>query len=367
MSVIPRRSHFILQRFSSSTAIKSMVVSAGANPTSSTLTNVSSSASPPMTQVDVPSSTLPSLTLYGDLNMRPFRNIWMLEELSIPYKHILCKPWSRIAKSVHPMGKVPALLVEYNNGESTTDDGVTTKNSFVVLESAAINTFVGDLSREYNNLNNNPNQTPILVPPTATRERAKYDSLAFFIMTEIDFQSLWIHRKHSDMSDVFGEAPVAVTEAKRQFDNALEAVEKCLSSHGIVLECSHSYCCGDSTDKQFIYCDYCKEAVSQEMFGAFHAHVDEENEVHSCPHATISPTFRTLKARKQSSSLNEGAMFGEDTKKFDAMNDQSHPSKKVVAAAAAAVAAATNRKDLAQEESDPLPFTEDITSQYFDF
>eukprot|EP00970_Alexandrium_tamarense_P003641 scaffold570_cov169-Alexandrium_tamarense.AAC.23 len=225
MSIIPRRSHFILQRFSSSTAIKSMVVSAGANPTSSTLTNVSSSASPPMTQVDVPSSTLPSLTLYGDLNMRPFRNIWMLEELSIPYKHILCKPWSRIAKSVHPMGKVPALLVEYNNGESTTDDGVTTKNSFVVLESAAINTFVGDLSREYNNLNNNPNQTPILVPPPATRERAKYDSLAFFIMTEIDFQSLWIHRKHSDMSDVFGEAPVAVTEAKRQFDNALEAVE----------------------------------------------------------------------------------------------------------------------------------------------
>eukprot|EP00970_Alexandrium_tamarense_P003639 scaffold570_cov169-Alexandrium_tamarense.AAC.21 len=113
------------------------------------------------------------------------------------------------------------------------------------------------------------------------------------------------------------------------------------------------------------------------MFGAFHAHVDEENEVHSCPHATISPTFRTLKARKQSSSLNEGAMFGEDTKKFDAMNDQSHPSKKVVAAAAAAVAAATNRKDLAQEESDPfnfnffahpdVPFTEDITSQYFDF
>jgi hypothetical protein len=67
-------------------------------------------------------------------------------------------------------------------------------------------------------------------------------------------------------------------------------------------------------------------------------------------------------------------MFGEDTKKFDAMNDQSHPSKKV---AAAAVAAATNRKDLAQEESDPfnfnffahpdVPFTEDITSQYFDF
>ncbi|EED89461.1 predicted protein [Thalassiosira pseudonana CCMP1335] len=123
---------------------------------------------------------------------------------------------------------------------------------------------------------------------------------------------------------------------------------------------TRSYCCGDSTVKQFIYCAFCKEAVSQEMFGAFHAHVDEENEVHSCPHATISPTFRALKARKQSSSLNEGAVFGEDTKKFDAVNDQSHPSKKVVAAAATA-----NLKDLVQAES--VPSTEDTTSQYFHF
>jgi hypothetical protein len=53
-------------------------------------------------------------------------------------------------------------------------------------------------------------------------------------------------------------------------------------------------------------------------------------------------------------------MFGEGTKKFDAMNDQSHPSKKVVAAAAAA-----NLKDLVQEES--VPSTEDTTSQYFHF
>jgi glutathione S-transferase len=65
----------------------------------------------------------------------------------------------------------------------------------------------------------------LLVPPPATQLRAKYDSLVLFIMTELDSQALWIHRKHNDLKDVFGEAPIAVAEAKRQFDNALKAME----------------------------------------------------------------------------------------------------------------------------------------------
>ncbi|EED89619.1 predicted protein [Thalassiosira pseudonana CCMP1335] len=165
-------------------------------------------------------------------------------------------------------------------------------------------------------------------------------------------------------------------------ETAYTIVPECLSSHGIVLDCSHCYCCGDSTGKQFIYCAFCKEAVSQEMFGAFHAHVDEENEPHSCPHATVSPTFRALKARKQSPSAvssptlkNEEAVavFGDDMKTVGAMNDRSRPSKKVAAAAA--------RNDLVQEEPGAfnfkganlfaypaaVPSSKDITSQYFDF
>lgn len=49
--------------------------------------------------------TWPKVTLYGDLNMRPFRNAWMLEEIGLPYEHVNCRPWSRRAKGVHPMGK----------------------------------------------------------------------------------------------------------------------------------------------------------------------------------------------------------------------------------------------------------------------
>ncbi|KAL3794173.1 hypothetical protein HJC23_012880 [Cyclotella cryptica] len=185
---------------------------------------------------------LPSLTLYGDLNMRPFRNAWMLQELQLPYKHVPCKPWSRVAKSVHPLGKVPALLVEYPpNATKNVEDNATSngENSFAVMESAAINTYLGDLSREHANSNENEtnHRRFTLVPPPATRERAKYDSLVSFIMTEIDSQSLWIHRKHSDLSNVFGEAPVAVTEARRQFEKALGAMEAELRMEGE--SCSH--------------------------------------------------------------------------------------------------------------------------------
>ncbi|KAL7528536.1 hypothetical protein ACHAXR_006682 [Thalassiosira sp. AJA248-18] len=177
----------------------------------------------------------PKVTIYGDLNMRPFRNGWMLEEIGLPYTHRMCKPWSRVAKSVHPLGKVPALLVECANDDGGCEDG-TAGEKFVVLESAAINTFLGDLAREMSSSSVDfkqkrnvadplpHNSIPTLVPPPATPQRAKYDSLAMFIMTELDAQSLWIHRKHSDLSNVFGDAPTAVREARRQFDNALDAM-----------------------------------------------------------------------------------------------------------------------------------------------
>ena len=195
-------------------------------------------------------SMLPSLTLYGDLNMRPFRNAWMLEELQLPYKHIPCKPWSRTAKSINPLGKIPALMVDYQKG--TTNDKVL---RFVVLESAAINTFLGDLSREYTKFNKNEAVAcPSLVPPPGTIHRARYESLVSFMMTELDAQSLWIHRKHGDLFNVFGEAPIAVREAKRQFDNSLKVMEDelCIGSDG---ECSYLISGGFSAvDILFVHC-----------------------------------------------------------------------------------------------------------------
>ena len=167
--------------------------------------------------------------------MRPFRNIWMLEELGLPYHHVPCRPWSRKAKSVHPLGKVPALAVEYSSNDASGDES----KQFVTLESAAINAYLGDLARETRppprRRDDDPENggargtesyaAPTLVPPPATPERAKYDSLSYFVMTEIDVPSLWIHRKHGDLSEIFGEAPGALVEARKQFEKALAAVE----------------------------------------------------------------------------------------------------------------------------------------------
>lgn len=157
--------------------------------------------------------------------MRPFRNVWMLEEIGCGYQHVNCKPWSKKAKTVHPLGKVPALVVKDDENQQ----------QFTIVESAAINTFLGDLAREIDGC--------VLVPPPATQLRAKYDSLTMFIMTELDFQALWIHRKHSDLKDVFGEAPAAVAEAKRQFDNALAAIEIDLNDEsGYLMSCGFTAC-----------------------------------------------------------------------------------------------------------------------------
>ena len=176
--------------------------------------------------------------------MRPYRNIWMLEEINLPYKHIVCKPWSRVAKSAHPLGKVPALLVEdyYCSSSLKTE-------KFVIIESIAINTFLGDIVNTKHN-NNNIQSLATLVPIPSTPQRAKYDSLALFIATEIDSQSLWIHRKHEALGSVFGIAPIAVKEAKRQFNNALDVMideigdkEYILPSGFSALDIAFVHCC----------------------------------------------------------------------------------------------------------------------------
>lgn len=152
----------------------------------------------------------------------------MLEEIGLPYNHVVCKPWSRVAKSVHPLGKVPALLVDCirrNSSDNDVDDAdAEIGEKFVVLESAAINTFLGDLAREVDVSDGERTIHNLLVPQPATPIRAKYDSLVLFVMTELDAQSLWIHRKHDDLSSIFGEASTAVQEARRQFDNALDVM-----------------------------------------------------------------------------------------------------------------------------------------------
>ena len=135
------------------------------------------------------------LKLVGSARFRPLRNVWMLEELGVKYVHDPARPRSDAARAVNPFGKVPTLV-----------DG-----DVVLYESAAINTYLGDKFRG--------SEAPgeVLVPPAGTALRGRYDQLVCMIISEVDAQGLWMHRKHaSEVAQYIGELNPAATEVARR-------------------------------------------------------------------------------------------------------------------------------------------------------
>ena len=160
------------------------------------------------------SRPLPSLTLVGTPRFRPFRVVWMLEELkdmvpSLEYAHIPAAPQSEEARASHPMGKVPSLRVH---------DSV--EGDFTMIESAAINTWLADRYREYCPADGH------LAPRPGSRCRAAYDSYVHFLMAEADSSGLWIHRKLESLGEkkAFGAVRYALLPARLQFDRAMVGV-----------------------------------------------------------------------------------------------------------------------------------------------
>jgi glutathione S-transferase len=146
-----------------------------------------------------------SLHLMGPAWTRTFRCLWMLEELGVPYEHVDAQPVSRRVKKFNPSGKVPVLLEYEDRSISTSNND---QPSFVLTESVAINTYLGDCYDVHK---------LALVPAVGTRERAIYDATVCSILSELDAQSLWIHRKHEGMGQYFGYIPDAVEHAAQHF------------------------------------------------------------------------------------------------------------------------------------------------------
>ena len=51
-------------------------------------------------------------------------------------------------------------------------------------------------------------------------------------MTELDAHTLYIIRKHSDLKDIYGEAPNALRAAREGFLKQVDVADQTLSSHG---------------------------------------------------------------------------------------------------------------------------------------
>jgi glutathione S-transferase len=151
----------------------------------------------------------PHRVLWGAGTPRTMRAHWILQELGLSYERHPFGPRTGETQTaeftrLNPAQKIPVL-----------QDG-----DFTLTESAAIVTYAGE---KYG-------APGTLVPLPGTQERARYYQWCFFVMTELDAHTLYIVRKHTDLSKIFGEAPAAVQAAKEGFKKQVGVADLTLSS-----------------------------------------------------------------------------------------------------------------------------------------
>lgn len=149
--------------------------------------------------------------VWGIGTSRTLRAHWMLAELDLPYeqRRITSRSGETLTPAytrLNPSQKIPTLQ----------------EGDFVLSESAAI---VNYLARAYGAARN-------LCPPTAPRERARYDQWCFFVMMELDANTLYVIRKHEDLHNLYGEAPNALTAAREGFARQAQAAAVRLAGGG---------------------------------------------------------------------------------------------------------------------------------------
>ena len=169
----------------------------------------------------------PRIQLVGSSFTRAFRNVWMLEELGLSYEVIDVAPGSRFLRSLVESGKIPILLEFDDDVNKTVTNNATSEQqpSFILYESSAINTHLADQYEESSRASQR------FVPEPKTRERAIYDQTISCVMTELDAQGLWIHRKHAAMGQYFGTIPDAVDAAKLNFTKMNQQISKQLNPY----------------------------------------------------------------------------------------------------------------------------------------
>lgn len=149
--------------------------------------------------------------VWGVGTSRTMRVHWMLHELNCPYT--TQKITSRSGQTqtsayvaLNPSQKIPALQCA----------------DWVLTESAAIVNFLATCHGSDCELS----------PPTQPHLRAIYDEWCFFSMMELDANTLYVIRKHLDLSALYGEASAAVNAAQQGFKKQANAAAVRLSKTG---------------------------------------------------------------------------------------------------------------------------------------
>lgn len=130
--------------------------------------------------------------IYGRIQSRASRVIWLLEELGQDYEWIDVGPHDPQVLALNGSGKIPVL----QDGEA------------VISDSAAIMTYLADKHRAF-------------TYSAGTPERARQDSLFFALLEEFD-APLWLATRHKFILPENKRVPQVVETAKWEFDRSFQ-------------------------------------------------------------------------------------------------------------------------------------------------
>jgi glutathione S-transferase len=160
------------------------------------------------------------ITVYGHPNTRSVRVVWLLEEMNQPYEYHLVdfakgESQSELYLALNPGGKVPSIK----------------DNDLLLTESAAILNY---LSEKYGSGD--------LAPKPGTAERAHYDEICFFVMTELE-QPLWSIAKHKFALPKGKRVPEIFETAQWEFQKACSLLSKKLGENQFLA--NNKFSCAD--------------------------------------------------------------------------------------------------------------------------
>jgi len=148
------------------------------------------------------------LRVWGVGTSRTFRVHWTLQELALDYETVAYE--SRTGETctesflrLNPRGKIPVL----QHGD------------LVLAESAAIALYLAE----------HFGGTRALLPAPGGADRALHEMWCYFVMTELDATSLYVLRRHGDLSALYGEAPAALDAARENFRRQAAVAEETLA------------------------------------------------------------------------------------------------------------------------------------------
>lgn len=152
--------------------------------------------------------------LWGCGTSRVLRAHWALIELGLPYQSIQIRTRTPDMDrpdfaAVSPQKKIPVL-----------QDGPLT-----LAESGAIITY---LAERYSN-----DQCQLI--PTDIEQRALYFQWISFAGTELDATALYVLRRHADLHDIYGDAPMANQTAREYFDRMIQSAVARVPASGYLL------------------------------------------------------------------------------------------------------------------------------------